>query len=82
MVCDCKRVSPVEYMSPNLFAMHVNMVNLLETLEKVESKDRTALGKIVAIKDAFINAFAFKLDEKLEGCSDPTIKQENKYDTH
>jgi hypothetical protein len=58
------------------------MVNLLDTLEKVETKDRTDLGKIQAIKDAFINAFAFKLDEKLEECAVPNVKQENKYDIH
>ena len=70
-VCECTRKSEVAYMSENLFAMQVNMINMLDTLDQVETQDRTSLGKIIAIKDAFINALCFKLEEKLNGCVDP-----------
>ena len=60
------------------------MINLFNTLEKVETKDRTALGKLQAINQAFVLALSHKMhEETTQECIDGKIKSTtSKYDTH
>lgn len=69
-VCECGKTSEVEKMNRNLFAMVVNASDVIKTLDLIDSKDKSGLGKLKAMNGAFFDALNYDLSQSIKGCVD------------
>jgi hypothetical protein len=69
-VCECGKKSESEKMNQNLFSMVVNGSEVIQTLNIVEAKDKSELGKLLAMNGAFIDALSYNMNQSISGCVD------------